>query len=497
MLYRRLLQALIPPSLKSSSNNKSTKHGITALDGLRGLACLFVFNEHYVICYQSRNSQHWINRLPFIRLWWHGKGAVYLFFVISGYVLSYKPLKQIRQQDYEGFNKTMSSSIVRRGFRLYLPCLVASFIIMILTSLGVYDTPKKIVEQYSPFLFIKEWPPENTDWSQMWAVYWSNVKFIFCATFPFNINTDEYGYAKYDDHQWSIPVEFRGSMALFTVLVGISRMRTAVRLCCELAVFYYLYDTGRVHVSLFFGGLLTAELDLLRHAYSSRPPSPISHPSASGPLSHDLQSTINTIPRHIHSLIHNTSPETTTTIWLLLFFLGYFMVSSVREIQSAGNWLPQKLDGQVADPDVFLLTYGSILAVWAVANSSALGVVFNHPVVQYLGRLSYALYLVHGTTIRSIGYIWLPVSLRIATGTFPPAELDKEWWDGVSNAEATVAHLLGLAVVGTATLWYADVFMRQVDVPVVRFARWVDSVLTMGGGDGIGSGDGGLGAVKS
>ena len=140
---RRLLFHLLPSFVKPAGKS-APKHGVAALDGLRGLASLFVFNEHYMIFYMSRGSQHWINHIPFLRLWRYGKGAVYLFFVISGYVLSYKPLKQARARDYRGFQKTMSSSILRRGFRLYLPCLVASAVMAIMTIAGLYHWPARI-----------------------------------------------------------------------------------------------------------------------------------------------------------------------------------------------------------------------------------------------------------------------------------------------------------------------------------------------------------------
>lgn len=462
---RRLLVALIPSFLKPSGK-ASPKHGIAALDGLRGLACLFVFNEHYVICYQSRNSQHWINRVPFIRLWWHGKGAVYLFFVISGYVLSYKPLKQIRAKQFTAFQKTMSSSILRRGFRLYLPCLIVSFVMLVFTALGFYNWPAKMFEHYKEFLFLKEaTPPTDRSVAGLLAMYWSNVKFIFCSTFPFDIAMSDWDYEEYDPHQWSIPVEFRGSMALFTVLVAQARMHTGFRLFSTALIFHYLYNTGRIHVSLFFGGLFCAEIDLLRQAYYDeyhKLPSPLQESPALAPTLRAL---------HLEK-------QTYTMAWLATFVLGYFMISSVREIQDRGNWLPSVITGYVADPDVFLLTYGSIITVWSVANCPELGVIFLSPVVLYLGNISYALYLAHGTVIRGLGYLWLPATLRMATLTPWSKTLDKEWWEGVSNGQATLAHILGLMVVAPVTFWYADLLWVHVDVPVVKFARWVETKIT-------------------
>ncbi|KAI1619614.1 acyltransferase family-domain-containing protein [Exophiala viscosa] len=460
----RLGYHLLPSFLQKSPKARPKHGGIAALDGLRGLACLFVFNEHYVICYQSKNSQHWINRVPFIRLWWYGKGAVFLFFVISGYVLSYKPLKQIRSRQYEELQNTMASATIRRAFRLYLPCLAMSAVACVLTSLGGFDSATEIYKEYADYLFLKEPPPPHEPTlARQWALWWTNYRFIICATFPFNIELSEWWYFKYDDHQWSIPVEYRCSIALFMVLIGTSRMKTIWRMLTVFIINSYLYNSDRGHAALFFGGMFIAELDLLRQSYTSS----TNHINSKTP------------PSYLKPLLQ-LSERTYEWFWFIVFVLGYFMISSPIENQwEKGNWLPHALESWVAHPDEFILSYGSILTVWGVANSKALGKVFLHPAVLYLGYISYALYLVHGTVIKSLGYLWMPYTLRIATFTPPSVALSKEWWDGVTNTQATVAHILGYVVVGSVVFWGSDLFWRYVDVPVVSFARWVERKLSV------------------
>ena len=153
--FVRLLSALVPSFITNHAATAPSKSGIAALDGLRGLACLFVFNEHYVICYQSVRTQVWIMRVPFIRLLWYGKAAVFLFFVISGYVLSYKPLRLMRARSWLEFQKSISSSFLRRGMRLYLPCLIVSFVACWLTYFGFFDRSAQIYAHYRNFVFLK------------------------------------------------------------------------------------------------------------------------------------------------------------------------------------------------------------------------------------------------------------------------------------------------------------------------------------------------------
>ncbi|WP_443147193.1 acyltransferase family protein [Paenibacillus sp. KACC 21273] len=72
------------------------------LDGLRGLAALIVVISHFVVAFYpslyngSIDSVHtqkslelWISKSPF-NLFYNGNFAVCVFFVLSGYVLSYK-----------------------------------------------------------------------------------------------------------------------------------------------------------------------------------------------------------------------------------------------------------------------------------------------------------------------------------------------------------------------------------------------------------------------
>jgi hypothetical protein len=46
----------------------------------------------------------------------------------------------------------------------------------------------------------------------------------------------------YNDHAWSIPMEFRGSIMVYTTMLSTARFSTAKRLLCEVALaWYFLY----------------------------------------------------------------------------------------------------------------------------------------------------------------------------------------------------------------------------------------------------------------
>ncbi|KAL6241412.1 hypothetical protein RBB50_011676 [Rhinocladiella similis] len=460
--FKRLMYALIPSFITTSSATTPSKSGISALDGLRGIACLFVFGEHYVICYQSRETQVWIMRVPFIRLIYYGKAAVFLFFVISGYVLSVKPLRLIRSKSYLEFQKTISSSFLRRAIRLYLPCLIASFIACNLTSLGFFDNASVVYKHFSEFIFLKERPPPRVSVASQWRGYLSNVEFIFSGTIPYDKDTNVLNYHSYDDHQWTIPKEFQSSMAVFALLVTTSRMRPFFRMSTIFSLAVYAGWTARLYTALFFAGMLCAETDLIRAAYYA------DHAHHGGGRS------------GLHKLMH--LPDAWyKCMWISFFTIGVWMISSPQEIQRTPNYLPALLTRWgIWWVDDKLLTFGSILVVWSVATCPSLGPLFNNPFVAYLGKISYALYLVHGTVIKSIGYNILPRTLRFATGAAADLELTAEWWSTVSDSSKVIAYLLGLSCVGTVCFWMSDLFWRFVDIPCVNFARAVENCLTRG-----------------
>ena len=91
-------------------NKQEKLHNTAYLDGMRGLAAFAVFLCH--LSYGTWDTGHvygagepgeksantYLLQLPIIRLFYSGPPMVAIFFVISGYALSYKPLKQMRNR---------------------------------------------------------------------------------------------------------------------------------------------------------------------------------------------------------------------------------------------------------------------------------------------------------------------------------------------------------------------------------------------------------------
>lgn len=90
--------------------------------------------------------------------------------------------------------------------------------------------------------------------------------------------------------------------------------------------------------------------------------------------------------------------------------------------------------------------------------------IFTNAFTQYLGKISFSLYLVHGFVIHTVYY----ALIEVLWGTVgDETDMQKE-----------VAFGVALVIVTVALVWVSDVFMRVVDMPSVKFARWVENKLT-------------------
>ncbi|KAI1762836.1 acyltransferase [Hypoxylon sp. FL1150] len=448
-------------------------HPTAYLDGMRGLAALFVFFCHYFYTafkiaegWGHDGVNHEIWRLPFIRLLYSGPSMVCVFFVISGYALSLKPLKQARSRSFDGFSQTMTSFIFRRFFRLYLPPFISTFGVLILLRLGVYELTRDFSSDRTYVRNVVEHHPvlEETTQKQLW--HWMREMYDFVHVWGW----EKFGGATgYDVHLWTIPVEFRCSMMLFLVMLGTARLRTGVRLLCLAVLMWFVLRSDRWEMLLFLSGMAIAELDLIRGAHlhhepSPRPPPPPPPPppsSSSPPASPPL------LP--LDKTSDSSSPAAkrrhscTGSFWWTLLSIPALYMMSEPDAGPSGvpgwEYLETLIPAWFSDKYRYYQMIGSILFVSCAARSAGWRRFFCYPFVQYFGRISYALYLMHGPVTHTVGFL---VQRRV--------------WDRVGTVG--YAYNWGMLVAGVINIplviWVADVFWRAVDAPTVRFAKWLE-----------------------
>ncbi|KAK8042304.1 acyltransferase family-domain-containing protein [Apiospora rasikravindrae] len=460
---------LLPSFLHPSRNSRERlrggdKLGPTAyLDGMRGLAALFVFFCHYfytsfVIAegwgHNDANYHFW--KLPFVRLLFSGPSMVCIFFIISGYALSLKPLKQIRGRSFEGLLNTMTSFIFRRGFRLFLPTAASTFMVVCLLQLGAYEGTREFAYDPNYVRNVAEHHPLLEDTFSEQFLHWAGEMFNFLHFWSWEKFGGSTGY---DVHLWTIPVEYRCSMVLFLSLIGLARMRTGVRLTCLAILMWFMLHNDRWEPLLFLVGTALAELDIIRGAHNS---AGSASPSA------------NSAPASLLPFEEKGSPSSPRPCkcrkvkglaYVLLSVPALYLMSEpdagpdgVPGWETLGALIPEYF----SDRYRFWQMVGGALFVFCVARSPLWQRVFTTGPVQYLGRLSFAIYLMHGPVTHTLGY-------RV-----------QRWaWTSVTGIETEAAFrsgaILAAAINIPVVLWAADIFARAVDAPIVRFTRWLET----------------------
>ncbi|KAJ6140585.1 hypothetical protein N7470_010381 [Penicillium chermesinum] len=372
-------------------------HAIAALDGLRGWACLLVFNFHFLFTYTWKVAVGWgfggfsgnnwgLHQLPIIHMLISGHIMVAIFFVISGYVLSYKALKTIRSRAFDQTFTTLASSTFRRALRLYIPSLVGLTTVFIAVRLGIYNYSWLVIQEVYQTLGKQFWDFYYTIARLMnpfdWALYYNN----------------------YNPHLWTIPVEFRCSLVLFLTTLATSRLVSNVRMCLVGSLIWFCMRYGRWDVVLFLLGMTMAELDLINGTWE-RPPSAVSD--------------------NIHIRLPPQGKIVGTIsrrrLWIGLFVVGLYLGSSPNlgfKWTPGYRWLWSITPRTYGEPHRFPQTLGAALIVFSINHSPDIQKLFTNPLSQYLGR---------------------------------------------------------------SPIWAGDVFWRMVDVPSVKFARWLEDRLVAKG----------------
>ncbi|KAH0254986.1 hypothetical protein KCU91_g17711, partial [Aureobasidium melanogenum] len=410
---------------------------------MRGVAALLVYiyhlsySIHDVDTAWTYDGKQGFLRLPLIRFFYNGHFMVAIFFVLSGYALSYKPVKQIRKQETQPLLEGLASSVFRRWMRLFLPCFVATLMIVALLRLGAYDWTRGIAYDQARLTFHRERHAERyeTLGKQIWA--WTTVFFAFAN--PFTARD-----MPMDPHLWTISIEYGASIVLYATQLGLCRLRTRFRLMSLVCLVFMAHQADRWPNILFFSGFILAELDHRRRALAFSNTS--THPFSSSPRS---------------GLVWSVT-------YSVIFICGLYLGGQPElAVDKAPGWMTlfSLIPKHIRDKHRYWVNWGAILLIWSTSNSSLLQKIFTNRVSHYLGRISFSLYVLHGMMIHTLHYSLLDkLSKAIGSETF----LHRETAFGVSAAVVTVV-----------LIWSADVFMRLVDIPSVRFAKWIEGKAKM------------------
>jgi peptidoglycan/LPS O-acetylase OafA/YrhL len=431
----------------SPKEGRAKPIGRTAyLDGLRGFAAFLVYLGHHQLWAHDSlqygpifengfgyEKNYNFCTLPGIRTFFTGGHfAVTVFFVISGYVLSAKPLSLIHAGEQEKLADNLGSALFRRWLRLHIPVICTTLLYAISFHLLHYQaTP-------APQGSLK-------DEIWMWYVEFKNFTFVF--------RSGGEPWFHYNFHVWSIPVEFRGSIVIYTTLLAFSKCRRNARLLLECAlIFYFIYIADGWFCGLFMAGMLICDLDLL--AANNQLPSGF-------------------------ALLEPYKDIIFYSMFFISMYLGGVPSHSleVHDLRKSPGWVwlsylkPQAM----FDYKWFYLFFASSFMVACIPRIAWLRSFFETRFCLYMGRISFAFYLLHGPILWSIGdRVYAAVGFPLLEHQTRPTGWIRLFplpaW-GPLGLE--VRFLLPQLIMLPLTLWAAELGTRLFDEPSVKFAAWL------------------------
>jgi peptidoglycan/LPS O-acetylase OafA/YrhL len=432
----------ISPALPPFETNR--KRSTAFLDGVRGLAALFVFIQHYIGSFDLNVHEHgygesgtyyYLASLPFVRIIFNGgNSGVAVFFVLSGYVLSQSPLRLLLEKRRDACRLSLLSAVVRRPLRLYISPLCISFLVALWMHLPWGIWPESI------------WTPENTISSEVGKWVTESIAFFN----PFRTHSDHQAWYRYNLVMWTIPIELKGSMLTY----GLVALEVYVRrsgfafVVCEVITVYTLLQLGYWTMACFIAGLILSYIDIF------------------------------SLDAHLLSRFTTTM----RSIWFTsIFFIGYYLLcqpahSGSPEYSSntpGWRWLSE-LTPSIYNADQYYRywhSWGAALFIYAALNIDWLQRLFSIRPLRYLGHVSFMLYLIHLPLLYIFGD-----RIRRAVGVNHPGA-GISWWDNKlwmpdwGPPGFNIRFLVSLAIMSVICLPTADIMTRFVDKPSVRLGK--------------------------
>lgn len=435
-----------------TQNNRSTAF----LDGLRGLAALCVFIQHYIPGFDWQVHEHGFGQLsedgttrfyytaglPFVRIFFNGgNAAVAIFFVLSGYVLSKAPVRLLRDGQREACYTSLTSALIRRPARLYLPILAVTF----LTAICIHVP--------GPMLEWPTWmPPEPTVAAEIQR--WWRITITFLN--PFQEHSSSKMQYFYNAVAWTLPIELKGSVFVYALLA------------------LFAVDGGKPGRSamylFFFAGLL---LQLAWWSWACF-------------VFGLVLAIVDVYGLDTRFFDESLTPFAQNLFTNACFWVGWYLLSQpavagkpVYSLNTPGWGTLTRMAPRTYSMDHYYRywqSWGGILLVYACLRLKWLQNVLHTRPLRYLGKVSFMLYLVHLPFFKVFG----DRLSRAIVGTLPAGMEEPKhdtWYDRliaipeIGPVGMNTRFILCMAINLPVTLIVAHAATVWIDMPTVRLGK--------------------------
>ncbi|TKA28435.1 hypothetical protein B0A50_03902 [Salinomyces thailandicus] len=442
-----VLQVVKPSFLSRKGDKKNSKLRRTAyLDGLRGFAAFLVYWHHHLLwAHEALGSEkilqsgygyegnYYFANLPGVRIFVNGGHiAVASFFVLSGYVLSMKPLLLINSGEYAKLGDNVAAALFKRWLRLYLPILATTFILLCAWHIfGIYGN------------FV----PEPNFGAGIWKWY------IDLKNYTFVFRTGGDPWLSYNPHTWSIPVEFKGSIIIYTALLAFSRCTRRARFFCEAALtYYFMYIADGAHFAMFMAGMMLCDADIAAQ-------------------NDDLPSWFAIIKEFETPIVY--------TMFIVAMLLGGIpsYLSDVSYLRDSPGWYVASFmkPQAVFDYKWFFLFWAAIFLIISSGRIPWLKRFFETRFNLYLCRISYMLYLVHGPILWTLGdRLYAAVGFaREQHAMSIPHWVNSFPVPRIGPYALELSFFVPQIILLPVTLLAAELATTMIDGPSLRFSGWL------------------------
>lgn len=379
------------------------------LDGLRGVAALCVAVYHFIYFFvpdlvagtPQQDWALWIASSPLAGLY-NGRFCVWVFFVLSGFVLSVAMAET---------RLSLLALAVRRYLRLTLPILAAGLLILIALGVGVVGDGGYLM-------------PTAMDIQAGKLSLMAGLGHVFADSLYGAYLT---GTSDFNGVLWSMKVELFGSALVFLVWKLLSRRswRVAVNVLLAIGLCFLGRESTLQGLQLFPVGILLFELTMARRL--------LTWPTWLGGV-----------------------------ILLVGLSLGGWLVK--QPILPGASLIFTDLLDHVIDVKRYQAQQiGAVLVVVAIVLTPALQRILRNRLCQWLGAISFPLYLIHILIIATVGF---HLAARLTPGYGAALAI---WVAGIGS----IAACLVLATLITPPVEQGSVRLsREVGKAVDRMLPW-------------------------
>lgn len=351
--------------------------------------------SHLTLCFatfvalpaDAENGHSFLFQRPFLRLIGSGPAWVALFFILSGFVNALKPIKQARAGQVENALSGLAVSSFRRSFRLFLPAAATTCLSWTLCQTGAYETARN-----SDAYWIQITSPQKS-----WSVGGGVKDLVEAVRTTWLYNPEN----PYDQPQWALIYLLQGSMYVFAILLVTVNLTPLYRTATLVLCWFWSWNWGiRIGDRMF-------------------PPKscPCLSPRA------DLNAAIVgpnmfagvLFAEYNHSNLPLRISRYSSFFFVPLTLLSLLMMSFPSERQHYATWSRTLLDFTIkfgptnVEHSRFTPTLGAQLLCFTILSTPILRRVLSMPAFLWLGKISFPLYLLHGSLMRSV-LAWLMFS---------------------------------------------------------------------------------------